>query len=121
MDQLTLTLSALADPTRRAILQRLTRSSASVGDLAKPFEISQQAVSRHLALLERAKLVEKRRDGRLQICTLTPAPLKEVADWTEAYRALWEANFRRLDALLDELKAARPAHPRRRRTRRNTR
>lgn len=114
MDQLTLTLTALADPTRRAILQRLAHAPAAVGDLARPFEMSQQAVSKHLALLERARLVEKRRDGRMQICTLNPVPLKEVADWTEAYRELWESNFRRLDALLEELKAARPTHPRRR-------
>jgi DNA-binding transcriptional ArsR family regulator len=104
VDALSLTLAAVADPTRRSILRRLADGPAPVGSLAKPFRISQQAVSKHLAYLERAKLIEKRRDGRLQICTLDPKPLKQVAEWTEVYRRYWEARFEGLDALLDELK-----------------
>ena len=100
-------LIALADPTRRAILHRLAEGPAPVRELAEPFRMSQQAVSKHIAYLESAHLVEKRRDGRLSICTLDPKPLKEVADWAEEYRANWEANFARLDAVLEELKATR--------------
>jgi DNA-binding transcriptional ArsR family regulator len=118
VDSLTRTLAALADPTRRAILHRLVDGPAPVRDLAQPFRISQQAVSKHLAYLEQARLIEKRRDGRLHICTLDPAPLKEVADWTEKYREIWEANFQRLDDLLRELKRKeRQERPKRRRKR----
>jgi DNA-binding transcriptional ArsR family regulator len=108
VDTLTLTLAAVADPTRRAILKRLADGPAPVRDLAEPFRMSQQAVSKHLACLERARLISKRRDGRLHICTLNPKPLAEVAEWTERYREFWEPRFRKLDALLDELKTARP-------------
>src|SRR5262249_20414648 len=102
---LTLTLAAVADPTRRSILRLLVDGPAPVVDLARPFRMSQQAVSKHLACLERARLIERRRDGRLNVCTLTPAPLKEVADWAEGYRRFWEATFQRLDAVLEELQA----------------
>jgi DNA-binding transcriptional ArsR family regulator len=106
VDSLSRTLAAVADPTRRSILRRLSGGPATVGDLALPFRISQQAVSKHLAQLERARLIQKRRDGRLCICTLDPAPLKEVAAWTEEYRRSWEEPFAHLDALLEELKSA---------------
>lgn len=99
-----MTLAAVADPTRRSILRRLAGGPAAVTDLARPFRMSQQAVSKHLACLERARLIEKRRRGRLHICTLKPEPLKEVAEWTAGYRRFWEARFRNLDALLDEMK-----------------
>ena len=105
VDTLSQTLAAVADPTRRAILQRLVEGPAPVLELARPFRMSQQAVSKHLAYLEKAQLIEKRRDGRLHICTLNPEPLEEVAAWTEDYRELWEKNFQRLDTLLDELTA----------------
>jgi DNA-binding transcriptional ArsR family regulator len=103
VDSLSATLAAVADPTRRSILRRLADGPAAVRDLAKPYRISQQAVSKHLACLQRARLIGKRRDGRLQICTLDPRPLQEVAEWTEGYRKFWERRFARLDALLDEL------------------
>lgn len=106
VDALTLTLAAVADPTRRSILERLAEGPAAVRDLVARFAISQQAVSKHLALLESARLIKKRREGRLSICTLTPKPLEEVAAWTDECRRNWEANFQRLDTLLDELKAA---------------
>lgn len=95
----------MADPTRRAILRRLTLGPASVTDLARPFDITQQAISKHLAYLEDARLIEKRREGRLHICSLNPAPLKEVAEWTEEYRKFWETSFQRLDALLEEMQS----------------
>jgi len=99
-------LAAAADPTRRQILARLARGPASIHDLGLPFQMSQQAVSKHVAFLERARLVHKRRDGRTCVCTLRPAPLKEIAGWAEGFREAWEANYRRLDALLDELRGA---------------
>lgn len=105
VDTLSTTLAALADPTRRSILHRLAEGPAPVRDLAKPYRMSQQAVSKHIACLESAHLIEKRRDGRLHICTLDPKPLKEVADWAEEYRANWEANFARLDDVLLEMKS----------------
>lgn len=105
MDSLSNTLAAVCDPTRRAILRRLADGPASVGDLAEPFDMSQQAVSKHLAYLERARLIQKRRRGRVNYCALDAAPLHAVADWAEGYRANWEANFQRLDALLDEMKS----------------
>ena len=108
VDSLSTTLAAVADPTRRAILRRLASGPAPVRDLVRPFRISQQAVSKHLACLERARLVRKRRDGRLHICTLDPKPLREVAAWAEEYRRIWEGKFQRLDALLEELKAKEP-------------
>ena len=105
VDTLSTTLAALADPTRRQILHRLADGPAPVRDLAQPFRMSQQAVSKHIAYLESAHLIEKRRDGRLHICTLDPKPLREVTEWAEECRALWEANFARLDAVLEEMKS----------------
>ena len=90
------TLNALANPTRRAILQRLSQGEARVTDLAQPFAISLNSVSKHIRMLERAKLVRRRRAGREHLLTLTPQPLAEVATWLETQRALWSA---RLDAL----------------------
>lgn len=102
MDKLSLTLGALSDPTRRAILARLKAGPASVTELARPFRMSQQAVSKHLANLQRARLIRKRRDGRKQICELTPAPIREVAAWVDDYRQHWEEAFDRLRVLLQE-------------------
>lgn len=99
------TLAALSDPTRRAIIDRLARGPACVNDLAKPFKISQQAISKHLSYLERARLITKRREGRRHLCTLKALPMKEVSDWIEHYRKLWEERFDRLDEYLKQLQA----------------
>ena len=117
VDSLSVTLSAVADPTRRAILRSLVDGPAPVTELARPYRMSQQAISKHVAYLEKARLIEKRRDGRLHICKLTPEPLREIAEWTEKYRQYWEANFQRLDALLDELQARPKLRGPRKRTR----
>ena len=105
MNELSSTLAAVADPTRRAILARLIQGPATVGELAEPFDISQQAVSKHLAQLLDARLVEKERRGRTQVCTLRPDPIREVAAWAEDYRRLWEARFGMLDDVLQDLQA----------------
>ena len=104
MDSLSLTLGAIADPTRRSILERLTAGPAPVGELARPFRITQQAISKHLAYLQRARLVRKQRDGRIHLCSLDARPLQEVAAWTAEYRRFWDESFERLDSLLDDLK-----------------
>ncbi|WP_437591373.1 ArsR/SmtB family transcription factor [Sorangium sp. So ce1000] len=103
MDSLSTTMAALSDATRRAILVRLKTGPASVHELAQPFQMSQQAISKHLATLERAGLIEKRRDGRQHVCQLNPAPMREVATWVEQYRQHWEHAFDRLDDLLHAL------------------
>jgi len=110
VDSLTVTFNALTDPTRRSILQRLAGGPASVNELAGPFRISQQAVSKHLACLERARLIEKRREGRRHFCALAPAPFKEVADWVEDYRQFWEQSFDRLDDYLKKLQSKETSH-----------
>jgi len=102
-DRLSRTLSALADPTRRAILVRLRRGRATVTELAEPFEISLPAVSKHLKVLERAELIERGREAQWRPCVLRPEPLREAADWLNHYRELWEANFRGLDRVLEGL------------------
>jgi DNA-binding transcriptional ArsR family regulator len=105
VDQISVTFAALSDPTRRRIIDRLTRGPATVNELALPFKISQQAISRHIAYLENARLIEKHKDGRQQICTLKPNTIREVAKWSEKYRKFWETSYQRLDTLLEELKA----------------
>jgi DNA-binding transcriptional ArsR family regulator len=95
---------ALAHPTRRAMLALLAEGERTVGELAAPFRVSLAASSKHLAVLERAGLVRRRIEGRTHTCRIDPEPLAEVAEWTARYRKLWEASFRRLDGLLDELK-----------------
>ena len=102
MDTLTTTFSAFADPTRRSLLSRLVGGPLSVCDLAAPFEISQQAVSKHLAYLERAGLIVKRRAGRQHFCTLNAGRFKDAADWIGDYRQFWEQSFDRLDEYLRE-------------------
>ncbi|KQU81899.1 MULTISPECIES: metalloregulator ArsR/SmtB family transcription factor [Ensifer] len=104
-ERLDATFSALADPTRRAILARLALGEASVLELAEPFAMSQPAVSKHLKVLERAGLVSRSRDAQRRPCRIEIDPLTEAADWLEEYRKLWQANFARLDTLLEELKA----------------
>jgi DNA-binding transcriptional ArsR family regulator len=115
VDALSTTLTALSDPTRRSILARLAAGPATVGELAGPFRVSQQAVSKHLAYLERARLVKKRREGRSHVCTLRPVPFKEVADWVEHYRRFWELSFDRLDEYLRGLNAKEHKHVRKQR------
>jgi DNA-binding transcriptional ArsR family regulator len=98
---------ALAHPARRAILQRLSDSEQNLTELAAPLRMSFPAASKHVRVLERAKLVRRRVVGRSHLCRLDAAPLKDAASWIEAYRQQWEGNFQRLDAVLDELKAQR--------------
>ncbi|NNE80977.1 MAG: winged helix-turn-helix transcriptional regulator [Silicimonas sp.] len=95
--------SALADPTRRAILQRLTKGGATVGEIAKPFEISQPAISRHLRVLENAGLVERGADRQTRPARLTAQPMKDAVAWLEDFRAHWEGRLDQLDQLLPEL------------------
>jgi DNA-binding transcriptional ArsR family regulator len=99
-EDLTATFAALADPTRRAILGRLAQGEATVGELAKPFPISMQAVSKHLRVLERAGLVERGRTAQLRPSRLRAAPLRDAVQWLESYRGLWEESFDRLDERL---------------------
>ena len=107
-ERLDATFTALADPTRRAILARLAEGEASVSELAGPFAISQPAVSKHLKVLERAGLISIGQDAQRRPRKLEAAPLKDASDFLEAYRAIWDANFARLDALLDELQGKPP-------------
>ena len=103
-DRLDLTFAALADPTRRAILARLATGEASVQELAEPFEMSQPAISKHLKVLERAGLILVDIDAQRRPRRLEPKRLAEAVDWIERYREIFEQNYQRLDALLDELK-----------------
>jgi len=98
------TFSALADPTRRAILTRLASGQASVTELTEPFRMSQPAISRHLKVLERAGLISRGRDAQRRPRRLEAKPLEEATEWLENYREFWEGNYQRLDALLEELK-----------------
>jgi DNA-binding transcriptional ArsR family regulator len=102
--RLDFTFAALADPTRRAILARLASGEASVTELAKPFAISQPAISKHLKVLERAGLISRGRDAQCRPRRLEAKPLAEANGWLERYREFWEGSFQRLDVLLDELK-----------------
>lgn len=102
-DRLSATFAALADPTRRAILARLARGESSVTELAQPFDLSLPAISKHLAVLERSGLVERRREARWRFCKLDPEPLKDASAWIDEYRRFWEQSFDRLDAYLKEL------------------
>ena len=101
------TFAALADPTRRAILARLAAGEASVLEIAKPFAMSQPAISKHLKVLERAGLISESRDAQRRPRRLEAQPLAEATGWLEGYREFWEASFQRLDVLLDEEKAKR--------------
>ncbi len=102
-DSLSTTFAALADPTRRAILARLSSGEASVTEIGAPFDMSLPAISRHLKVLERAGLIERGREAQWRPCRLTAEPLKDVADWIEGYRRFWEHSFDRLDDYLKEL------------------
>ena len=111
-DRLSTTFAALADPTRRAILARLALGETSVTELAKPFEMSLPAVSKHLKVLERAGLIARGRAAQWRPCQLDAAPLKEVADWAERYRHVWEGRLNRLDDYLQQLQAKEKKHAR---------
>jgi DNA-binding transcriptional ArsR family regulator len=102
-DPLSVTLSALADPTRRAILARLAQGEATVNELAEPFEISLPAISRHLKVLESAGLISRGRDAQWRPCRLEAAPLRVVDDWLERYRQFWSGSFDQMGAYLERL------------------
>ena len=110
VDSLSTTFMALSDPTRRAILGRLAHGPASVSELTAPFAMSQQAISKHLAYLERARLIEKQRHGRQRLCMLNPAPFSDVTGWVEGCREFWAQSFGRLDAVLEEMKQEENPH-----------
>ena len=103
-DQLSTTFAALADPTRRAILARLLSGERSVTELAEPFNMSMPAVSKHLRVLERAGLIARRKEAQWRRCRIDAGPLKEVANWTERYRRIWEERLDRLDQYLQQAK-----------------
>jgi DNA-binding transcriptional ArsR family regulator len=111
-DHLSVTFSALADPTRRAILARLSRGEASVSQLCEPFEISMPAISRHLKVLEQAGLVTRGRNAQYRPVALDAEPLQQVAGWVETYRKFWDKSFDRMDEYLAELQKGDPNGPR---------
>lgn len=104
-DRLDYIFTALADPTRRAILARLSKGEATVNELVEPFAMSQPAISKHLKMLERAGLISRGRDAQRRPCRIEGAPMAEAVGWLETYREVWEGNYARLDALLEDLKA----------------
>jgi DNA-binding transcriptional ArsR family regulator len=108
-DPLSATLSALADPTRRAILARLANGATSVTELAEPFSMSLPAVSKHLKVLERAGLIERGRTAQWRPCRLQAAPMREVADWLESYRRFWEQSLDRLEDYLRDIQSNPPS------------
>jgi DNA-binding transcriptional ArsR family regulator len=109
-DELTATFAALADPTRRAILARLADGEATVNELAEPFHLKLPTVSKHLKVLQKAGLVRQSRKAQWRPCRLEPAPLKEVADWVERYRRIWDERLNQLDAYLAELQEKEKTH-----------
>src|SRR5271154_576307 len=115
IDPLSNTFSALADPTRRAIMARLISGEASVTELSKPFDMSMPAVSKHLKVLEHAGLIARGREAQWRPCRIEPGPLKDVADWVAYYRRFWEQSFDRLDDYLRELKKKEKKHDRKQR------
>ena len=117
-DQLSMTFFALADPTRRAILARLSTGEATVSELAAPFAMSLPAVSKHLKVLENAGLVARGREAQWRPCRLEGAPLRDVADWVAQYRRFWEESFERLDAYLGHLQRQESSHVRHRKPQR---
>jgi DNA-binding transcriptional ArsR family regulator len=111
--QLNATFSALADPTRRAILARLSRGETSVTELAEPFDMTLPGISKHLKVLQRAGLIARGREAQWRPCRLEAAPLKDVADWLDPYRRFWEESFDRLDEYLRQLQKKEKIHARR--------
>src|SRR4029079_13608035 len=113
MDALSNTFAALADPTRRAILARLAMGECSVTELAEPFDMSMPAVSKHLRVLERACFIVRGREAQSRPCRIQPKPLKEVAEWTDTYRHIWEQRFDPLQSYMQALQATEESHARR--------
>jgi DNA-binding transcriptional ArsR family regulator len=111
-DQLSRAFAALADPTRRAILERLASGEHTVTELAEPFQMSLPAVSKHLKVLQRAGLITQRREAQSRPCRLEPGPLKEIAGWMEHYRHYWDESFDRLEAYLRDLQSKREGYGR---------
>ena len=107
VDRLSTTLAALADPTRRAILARLAMGETAVGELARPFDMTLPAISKHLKVLERAGLIERSREAQRRPCRLRAVPLREVSDWVATYRQFWEQRLDRLEAYLKKAQARR--------------
>jgi len=101
-DQLSMTFAALADPTRRGILEQLARGQATVGEIAKPYEMSMAAVSKHLKVLEGARLISRTREAQWRRCKLEGAPLEDAAKWVEKYKIFWEMQLSQLDEYLNE-------------------
>jgi DNA-binding transcriptional ArsR family regulator len=104
VDRLGTTFAALSDPTRRAMIERLSRGPASVHGLTEPFALSQQMISKHIAYLVRARIVIKTKRGRESICKLRPEAIKTVGDWAFSYRRFWEESFDKLDVVVKEMK-----------------
>ena len=115
-DQLSTTFAALADPTRRAILARLASGECSVTELAEPFDISMPAVSKHLRVLERAGLIARGRSAQWRPCRIDAGPLKQVAEWTEEFRRIWETRFDNLELYLQQLQEKETKHVGKRRS-----
>lgn len=104
VDRLGTTFAALSDPTRRAMIERLSRGPASVHSLTEPFALSQQMISKHIACLVRARIVIKTKRGRESVCTLRPQAIKTVSDWAISYRRFWEESFDKLDVVVKQMK-----------------
>jgi len=110
VDRLGATFAALSDPTRRAVIERLSRGPASVHGLTEPFALSQQMISKHIACLVRARIVIKTRRGRESICTLRPEAIRKVSDWAIGYRQFWEESFDKLDVVVKQIKKTEVRH-----------
>ena len=104
VNQLDTTFAALSDPTRRAMIERLSHGPASVHGLTEPFSLSQQMISKHIAYLVRARIVVKKKRGRESVCTLRPQAIKQVSDWAMSYRRFWEESFDKLDVVVQQMK-----------------
>ena len=117
MDQLSLTFQALSDPTRRAMLKRLSKGPSAVSELARPFDLSAPAISKHLKVLEKAKLITRTKDAQWRPCTLNVAPLKEANHWVEQYRQFWEERFDRLEDYLNSLNSKKEKNTKQRKKR----
>ena len=104
VDRLGTTFAALSDPTRRAMIERLSHGPATVHGLTEPFPLSQQMISKHIACLVRARIVIKARRGRESVCTLRPETIKKVSDWASYYRRFWEESFDKLDVVINQMK-----------------
>ncbi len=104
VEQLSTTFAALSDPTRRAMVERLAHGPASVHELTRPFEISQQMISKHIAYLVRARIVSKKKRGRESVCTLRPEAIKAVNEWAIGYRRFWEESFDKLEVVVNQMK-----------------